>query len=237
MDWPGVSVSMSFGQELCTYLDLGIHGHLFRIILLVVVWVHANVVECKLFLDAILEDLPLLQGQTIGLGDDRNHVDRLAQLLEHDDIDWLEGVTGGRDEVQAAVDAGVLDVALALCGELLSEVGAVLVLDVLDDWVPAAVVVDEVAISRSVDDVQAEAHAVLLNDVGDGVDFGGLATGLGGSETTLAVDKVRGEDGVDEGRFPEAGLSWKRRIRVSMLRKNFQWLLDCGWNVCTYPRR
>jgi hypothetical protein len=46
-------------------------------------------------------------------------------------------MSGRLDEEQAAVDAGVLDIALSLGGQFLSEVGRVLVLDVFDDWVPA----------------------------------------------------------------------------------------------------
>lgn len=113
------------------------------------------------------------------------------------------------------MDASVLNVALTLSGKLLAQVGAVLVLDVLDDWVPAAVVVDEIAISGSIDNVQAQAHAILLDDVCDGVDFGGAADGLRWGQTTLAVDEVRCEDGVDEGRLSEARLSCRCGIRVS----------------------
>ena len=46
-------------------------------------------------------------------------------------------MAGRADEVQTAVDARVLDVAVTLRGELLAEVGAVLVFDVFDDRVPA----------------------------------------------------------------------------------------------------
>jgi hypothetical protein len=42
----------------------------------------------------------------------------------------------------------------------------VLVLDVLDDRVPALVIVDEVSVARGVDDVQLEANAVLNDDCG-----------------------------------------------------------------------
>lgn len=35
------------------------------------------------------------------------------------------------------MNAGVLDVALALCGQFFSKVCGMLVFDVLDDWVPA----------------------------------------------------------------------------------------------------
>lgn len=166
--------------------------------------------ESKLLLDAVFEQLSLLQGEAISLGNDRNDIDSLAQLLQHDDVDRLESVSSRRDEVQAAVNAGVLNVPLTLGSELFSQVGAVLILDVLDDGVPAAVVVDKVTVAWGVDDVQSQAHAVLLDNVGDGVDLGGLADGLVGSQTTLAVDEVGGEDGVDEGRLAQAGLSCAR---------------------------
>ena len=45
----------------------------------------------------------------------------------------------GVDEEERAVDTRVLDVTVALCGELLAKVGTVLVLDVLDNGVPAVV--------------------------------------------------------------------------------------------------
>lgn len=101
-------------------------------------------------------------------------------------------MTGGLDEEQAAVDAGILNVALTLSSKLLAKICGVLILDVLDNGVPAsatsvliysiqiecekaaselfrglfvpAVVVDLVSVARCVDDVQAETHAVLLDD-------------------------------------------------------------------------
>lgn len=92
-------------------------------------------------------------------------------------------VTRWLNEEQAAVDASVLDVALALGGELLSEVGRVLILDVFDDGIPASVVVDLVSVARGIDDVEAESDAVLLNDCNDvrrgGVRLGNRATYCG----------------------------------------------------------
>ena len=75
------------------------------------------------------------------------------------------------DEEETAVDSGILHVAFSMRRELLAEVCRVLVLDVLDDGIPAGrvsyaggtkpidrkspfVVVHEVAISRRVDDVE-----------------------------------------------------------------------------------
>lgn len=63
------------------------------------------------------------------------------------------------------MDAGILDVALSLSGELLAEVCRVLVLDVLHNWIPASVVVDLVAVTWGIDNVQAETNTVLLDDV------------------------------------------------------------------------
>lgn len=73
------------------------------------------------------------------------------------------------DEEQAAVNAGILDIAVTLGSKFLSEVCRMLVLDVLHNWVPAAprqlrcqgfggiaipsVVVDLIAVAGGVDNV------------------------------------------------------------------------------------
>jgi hypothetical protein len=46
-------------------------------------------------------------------------------------------MAGGLDEEQAAVNTGILDVTLTLSSEFLAEVRRVLILDVLDNGVPA----------------------------------------------------------------------------------------------------
>jgi hypothetical protein len=96
---------------------------------------------------------------------------------------------------------------LTLSRQFLPEVSRVLVFDVLDDGVPAAVVVDKVAIARSVNNVQAQSHAVLLNNVSDSLDLASLSDGLLGRKTTLGLDKVRGEDGVDQSGLAETSLA------------------------------
>lgn len=90
----------------------------------------------------------------------------------------LQGVTCRVDEEQANVDTRVDNVTITHRRELLSEVRRMLVFDlsmsakvgmrrkgtdVLDDRVPAAFVVDQVAIAWSVDNVQTELNAVLDN--------------------------------------------------------------------------
>jgi len=84
-----------------------------------------------------LESLPLLGGQTISLGNDRNDIDDFAEFLHHNNINGSKRVTSGVDKVQAAVDTGVLDVSVTHGGQLFAQVGAVLVLDVFNDRVPA----------------------------------------------------------------------------------------------------
>jgi hypothetical protein len=96
---------------------------------------------------------------------------------------------------------------LTLSRQFLPEVCRVLVLDVFDNGVPAAVVVDQVAIAGSVNNVQAQSHAVLLDNVSDSLDLAGLSDGLLGRKTTLGLDKVRGEDGVDQSRLAETSLA------------------------------
>lgn len=113
----------------------------------------------------------------------------------------------GLDEKQAAVDAGVLNVAFSLSSELLSQVGGVLILDILDNGVPAAVVVDQVTVTGGVDNVESQSNAVLLNNVGNALDFGGRSNGFIGLETTLGVHQVRREDGVDQGGLAQTSLA------------------------------
>lgn len=129
-----------------------------------------------------LERLLLLNGEAVRLCDDGDDVDDVAELFHDDDVDGAQGVAGGVDKVQAAVDARVLDVAVAHGGELLAEVRAVLVFDVLDNRVPAfertmseewaavviiyvpVLVVDLVAVPGCVDDVQPQLDTVFDNN-------------------------------------------------------------------------
>ena len=163
--------------------------------------------EGEFLLDALLEFQPLLESQGIGLGDDRNDIDNVGKLLQDDDVDGLQRVTGRLDEEQAAVDPGVLDIALALRSKFLPKVGGVLILDVLDDGIPATVVVNQITVAWGVDNVQSQTHTVLLDDVGNRVNLGSRADGLIGKKSTLGIDKVRREDGVDQSRLSETGLA------------------------------
>ena len=82
--------SVNFSSYGYNYLDLNVHNTLLVIQFVIIVWVHLQVVECELLLDALLERLSLLQGQRVGLGNDGNNVDDIGELFEDDDIDWLQ---------------------------------------------------------------------------------------------------------------------------------------------------
>ena len=93
----------------------------------------------------------------------------------------LQCVARRVDEEKTAVDAGVRDVLVAHSSQLLAEEGRVLVFDlesvwalsqqqathVFDDRLPAAVIVNVVAIAWSIDDVQAKLDTVLHDDWGE----------------------------------------------------------------------
>lgn len=72
-------------------------------------------------------------------------------------------VAGGRDEVQAAVDACVGDALLPVDVDLLLQVLLILVVDELHDGLPAVLVVDVVPEAGGVDDGQLHPDALLLD--------------------------------------------------------------------------
>jgi len=85
----------------------------------------------------LLERKSLFHRQAVRLRNNRHHVHDLAQLLQHDDVNRAQRVSGGIDEEQRAVNPGVLDVTVSHRRQLFSEIRAVLVLDVFDNGVPA----------------------------------------------------------------------------------------------------
>jgi len=116
-------------------------------------------------------------------------------------------MASGVNEEETAVDTGILNVAVAHRGKLLTEIGAVLVLDITDDRVPAAFVIDLVAVSWSIDDVEAETDAIFSDDVRNGLALRGLLDGLVRLKTAFRVDQVGGKDRVYQSRLSETGLT------------------------------
>lgn len=76
----------------------------------------------------MLERFPLLKSQRVGLGDNGHDVDNFAELLHDDNVNRTQGVTRRIYEEQGTMDAGVLNIAVAFCRELLAEIGTMLIL-------------------------------------------------------------------------------------------------------------
>lgn len=85
---------------------------------------------------SLLEGSNLLVGHGVRLSDDGDQVDLLVKTLHELNIESLERVAGGGDEVQASVDTGVGDLA-AVDSVLLVEVGIEAALDGFQDGLPA----------------------------------------------------------------------------------------------------
>jgi hypothetical protein len=103
-------------------LDLGVDGALFVVELVVIVWVHLQIVEGELLLYALLESTAFFECQGIRLGDDWNDVDNIGKLLQDDDVNWFQSMSRWLNEEETAVDSSILDVPLTLGRELFSQV-------------------------------------------------------------------------------------------------------------------
>ena len=90
----------------------------------------------QLFSDLHLEFLPFVKCQTIALRNDRNNVDNFAQFFHHNNVDGTERMASGTDEVEATMNACVLNVAVPHSCQFFAKVCRMLVLDVFDNRVP-----------------------------------------------------------------------------------------------------
>lgn len=65
-----------------------------------------------------------------------------------------------------------------------------LILNVLDDWIPASIIVDLISITWGINNIESQLYAILLDDVGNGLDFGGRSYWLIGGESALRIDQM-----------------------------------------------
>ena len=89
----------------------------------------------------------------IGLGDDGDEVDPRTQPLHNFDVERLQGVSGGSDEVQASVNAHV-NLVCTTGLLLLQHVRLMLVVEEFDDGLPRVAVVDVVSETGGINDRQ-----------------------------------------------------------------------------------
>lgn len=104
---------------------------------------------------SLLELGQISRAEGVSLGNDGDQVDARAESLHDLNVEGLEGVAGGADEVEAGMDTEV-DLVLAAGLLLLKHVGLVLVVEELDDGHPGVAVVDIVAETGGVDDGQSD---------------------------------------------------------------------------------
>ena len=98
----------------------------------------------------LLEGGNLIIGEGVGFSDHRNQVDLGVQTAHDLDVERLERVASGLDEIDTGVDA-VVDNVHAVDLVLSIQVGVEALLNVLDNGVPGLIVVDEVAKAGCVD--------------------------------------------------------------------------------------
>lgn len=94
------------------------------------------------------------------------------------------------NEEQATVNTGILNISFSLGCKFLSEVCRVLIFNVLDNWIPASIIVDLISIAWGIDNVESQLYAVLLDDVGNGLNFGGRSYWLIWGESSLGIDQM-----------------------------------------------
>lgn len=104
---------------------------------------------------SLLELGEVCWAQCIGLGDDGNQVDTGAEPFHDLNVQRLQGVACGPDEVQAGVDTQV-DLIGAARLLLLQHVRFMLVVQELDDGLPRVAVVHIVAEAWGVNDGKAD---------------------------------------------------------------------------------
>ena len=110
---------------------------------------------------ALLELGEIGWAERIRLGYDRNEIDTGGEALHDLNVQWFESVAGRTDEVQASMHSQVnlLRSAWLL---LLQHVALMLVVQELDDWLPAVSVVYVVTKAWSIDDRQSDFEELLF---------------------------------------------------------------------------
>ena len=158
---------------------------------------------------SLLEHSNLLVRQRIRLGNDRNQVDLGVQSAHDLDIQGLQGMAGGLDEVDACVDSVIHDVhPVHLVLRL--EVCVKALFNVLDDRAPRIVVVNEIAESWCVHHCQTETHSVLFNVCADRLDGHSLWDDVEAWALAL-LRRIQGrvEEGIDQSRLAQTRFASK----------------------------
>lgn len=103
----------------------------------------------------LLESRQVRRAESVSLGNHRDQVDTGCKALHHFNVERLQGVASGTDEVETGVHTQI-DLVRTAGLLLLKHVGLVLVIQELDDGLPRVTVVDIVAKSRGINDRQTD---------------------------------------------------------------------------------
>lgn len=128
---------------------------------------------CNLHAYPLLVVVNFIVSNGVGLGNDGNQVDFGVELLHNLNVNGLQRVPGGLDEVDDSVNTVVdnvhtVDLVLGI------QVGVKTLLDVLDNRVPGLIVVDEVTKAGCIDYRQPQTDTILFNVCADRLDRDGL---------------------------------------------------------------
>lgn len=126
----------------------------------------------------------------------------------HDlNVEGLQRVACGLDKEDTCVDAVVHDVH-PVDFVLGIQVSIEALLDVIRDWPPGLVIVDEVTEARGIDNGQAQANTSFLDICADGLDCDSLGENIQtGSLALLGRVERSVEQSVDKGRLSETRLA------------------------------
>ena len=120
--------------------------------------------------NAGLERIEVVLGESIGLCNDGDEVDAGSKALHNLDVEWLEGVAGRTNEVEAGMHTQVgLVATLRLL--LLAHISLVLVVNKVDNRGPRVAVVDIVAEAWRVNNGELDLEGLLLELGLDDVDL------------------------------------------------------------------
>jgi hypothetical protein len=100
-----------------------------------------------------LESDDLLISHGISLGNDRDQVDLGMQSAHDFDVQWLQSMTRGLDEVHAGVNSVVNDVH-TIDFVLSIQVSIEALLNVIHNWPPRLIIVNEITKTRGINNSQ-----------------------------------------------------------------------------------
>jgi len=177
--------------------DVLIQLNFFVIVLFGVKGIEADIMILEVGTNFSFKYLSLVEGQAIGFGDDGDDIDYLGEFLHDDNVDGTKGMSAWVNKEKTTVNSGILNVTFTRGGQFFTQVRAVLILDVLDNCVPAIFIIDQISESRSVDDVETQTDAVFSDNMGHGVNLGRRSDVFVRFKPSLGVYEVRGEKSVD----------------------------------------